>query len=100
MSEFYGPGNDEQSLETLASALDQSIDFLDTADMYGQGHNEALLGRFLKGRRERVVLATKFGIVRTPDAPAARRIDNSLQYIRQACDASLRRLRIETIDLH
>ncbi len=100
MSEFYGPGNDEQSLETLTTALDQGIDFLDTADMYGQGHNEALLGRFLKGRRERVVLATKFGIVRTADAPAARRIDNSLQYIRQACDASLRRLRIETIDLH
>jgi aryl-alcohol dehydrogenase-like predicted oxidoreductase len=100
MSEFYGPGNDQQSLEALATALDQGIDFLDTADMYGLGHNEELLGRFLEGRRERVVLATKFGIVRNPDDPKARRIDNSPQYIRQACDASLRRLGIETIDLY
>ena len=100
MSEFYGPGNDEQSLQTLVAALEQGIDFLDTADMYGVGHNEELLGRFLAGRRQRVVLATKFGIVRDPDAPAARRIDNSPQYIRQACDASLRRLGIDTIDLY
>lgn len=100
MSEFYGPGDDEQSLETLATALDRGIDFLDTADMYGSGHNEELIGRFLKGRRDRVVLATKFGIVRNPKAPAERRIDNSPQYIRQACDASLRRLGIETIDLY
>lgn len=100
MSEFYGPGNDQQSLETLAVALEQGVDFLDTADMYGLGHNEELLGRFLTGRRERVVLATKFGIVRDPNAPAARRIDNSPQYIREACDASLRRLKIETIDLY
>ncbi len=100
MSEFYGPGNDEQSLATLAAALDQGIDFLDTADMYGLGHNEELLGRFLAGRREQVVLATKFGIVRDPNDPKARRIDNSPQYIRQACDASLRRLGIGTIDLY
>jgi len=100
MSEFYGPGDDEQSLEALATALDRGIDFLDTADMYGLGHNEELLGRFLKGRRENVVLATKFGIVRDSNAPAARRIDNSPQYIRQACDASLRRLGIDTIDLY
>ncbi len=100
MSEFYGPGDDQQSLETLAMALEQGIDFVDTADMYGLGHNEELLGRFLKGRRERVVLATKFGIVRTPDAPTARRIDNSPQYVHQACDASLRRLGVDTIDLY
>jgi aryl-alcohol dehydrogenase-like predicted oxidoreductase len=100
MSEFYGPGNDQQSLEALATALAQGIDFLDTADMYGLGHNEELLGRFLRGRRERVVIATKFGIVRDPDAPAARRIDNSPQYVRRACDASLRRLGIDTIDLY
>lgn len=100
MSEFYGPGNDQQSLETLATALDQGIDFLDTADMYGVGHNEELLGRFLKGRRERVVLATKFGIVRDRDNAQARRVDNSPQYIRQACDASLRRLGVDTIDLY
>jgi aryl-alcohol dehydrogenase-like predicted oxidoreductase len=100
MSEFYGPGNDEQSLETLATALEQGIDFLDTADMYGLGHNEELLGRFLKGRRARVVVATKFGIVRNRDEPTGRRIDNSPRYIRQACDASLRRLGIDTIDLY
>lgn len=100
MSEFYGPGNDQQSLETLATALDNGIDFLDTADMYGFGHNEELLGRFLKGRRERVVLATKFGIVRNRDNPAARRVDNSPQYVREACDASLRRLGVETIDVY
>jgi aryl-alcohol dehydrogenase-like predicted oxidoreductase len=100
MSEFYGPGNDQQSLETLATALDQGVDFLDTADMYGCGHNEELVGRFLKGRRERVLLATKFGIVRNPKVPSERRIDNSPQYIRQACDASLRRLGTETIDLY
>ncbi len=100
MSEFYGSGNDQQSLETLATALDQGIDLLDTADMYGVGHNEELLGGFLKGRRERVVLATKFGIVRNRDNPAGRRIDNSPQYIRQACDASLRRLGVDSIDLY
>lgn len=100
MSEFYGPGNDQQSLETLATALDQGIDFLDTADMYGFGHNEELVGRFLQGRRERVVLATKFGIVRNRDNPAGRRVDNSPQYIRQACEASLRRLGIDTIDVY
>jgi aryl-alcohol dehydrogenase-like predicted oxidoreductase len=100
MSEFYGPGNDEQSLETLATALHRGIDFLDTADMYGSGHNEELIGRFLAGKRDRVVLATKFGIVRNPKAPAERRIDNSPEYIRAACDASLRRLRVDTIDLY
>ena len=100
MSEFYGPGDDQRSLETLATALEQGIDFLDTADMYGLGHNEQLLGRFLAGRRQQVVLATKFGIVRDPDAPTARRIDTSPQYVRQACDASLRRLGIDTIDLY
>lgn len=100
MSEFYGPRDDQQSLETLAAALDEGIDFLDTADMYGLGHNEELLGRFLEGRRERVVLATKFGIVRNAEEPTGRRIDNSPQYIRRACEASLRRLRIDTIDLY
>ncbi|NJO54115.1 MAG: aldo/keto reductase, partial [Bacteroidales bacterium] len=100
MSEFYGPGDDEQSLNTLAAALDLGIDFFDTADMYGSGHNERLLGRFLKGRRERVVLATKFAIVRDEADKAARRIDNSPAYIRKACDASLSRLGIDHIDLY
>jgi aryl-alcohol dehydrogenase-like predicted oxidoreductase len=100
MSEFYGERDDQQSLETLATALEQGIDLLDTADMYGLGHNEELLGRFLRGRRERVVLATKFGIVRSAENPRARRIDNSPRYIRQACEASLRRLGTDTIDLY
>ncbi len=99
MSEFYGPHDDAQSLDTLAAALELGIDFLDTADTYGHGHNEELVGRFLKGRRDKVVLATKFGIVRKPGS-YERRIDNSPAYIREACEASLRRLGIETIDLY
>src|SRR6516225_12194125 len=99
MSEFYGPTDDAQSLDTLAAALDLGIDFLDTADIYGSGRNEELLARFLKGKRDRVTLATKFGIIRDL-ASGTRRIDNSPAYLRQACDASLRRLGIETIDLY
>ncbi|MCF4165467.1 aldo/keto reductase [Zavarzinia compransoris] len=99
MSEFYGPRSDDSSLETLAAALDAGIDFFDTADTYGHGHNEALLGRFLKGRRDRVVIATKFGIVRAPGA-YERRIDNSPAHVAAACDASLKRLGVETIDLY
>ncbi|MGO4125935.1 aldo/keto reductase [Inquilinus sp. YAF38] len=99
MSEFYGPRDDAQSLDTLAAALEHGIDFLDTADMYGSGHNEELVGRFLKGRRDQVVLATKFGIVREPGV-AGRRVDNSPAYIRAAAEASLRRLGTEIIDLY
>ena len=99
MSEFYGPHDDSESLGTLIAALDQGITFFDTADMYGAGHNEELLGRFLKERRDEVVLATKFGIVRQ-SGEYARRIDNTPAYIRAACDASLRRLGIDTIDLY
>ena len=99
MSEFYGPHDDRQSLDTLAAALERGVDFLDTADTYGHGHNEELIGRFLKGRRERVSLATKFGIVRKPGA-YERRVDNSPAYVHQACEASLKRLGIDTIDLY
>ena len=99
MSEFYGPRDDAQSLDTLAAALEHGIDFLDTADMYGSGHNEELVGRFLKGRRDQVVLATKFGIVREPGV-AGRRVDNSPAYIRAAAEASLRRLGTDVIDLY
>lgn len=98
MSEFYGPADEAESLETLNAALDIGYDFLDTADTYGLGHNEELLGRFLEQRRDRVVIATKFGIVR--DAAGSRRIDNTPAYIAAACDASLKRLRVETIDLY
>lgn len=99
MSEFYGPSDETESLAVLAAALDRGYDFLDTADTYGLGHNETLLGRFLKGRRDRVVLATKFAIVRPPDS-TERRIDNTPAYIARACEASLTRLGVETIDLY
>ena len=99
MSEFYGPSDDEQSLATLAAALDLGINFFDTADMYGVGHNERLLGRFLKGRREKVILATKFGNVRGPNGERLG-ISGTPDYVRAACDASLDRLGIDTIDLY
>ena len=98
MSEFYGPANDENSLATLRRAQEIGVNFFDTADTYGLGHNESLLGGFLKGFKEARV-ATKFAIVREP-GKYERRIDNSPAYIASACDASLRRLGIETIDLY
>jgi aryl-alcohol dehydrogenase-like predicted oxidoreductase len=99
MSEFYGPRNDVESMATMEAALEAGIDFFDTADIYGHGDNEELVGRFLKGKRDKVVLATKYAIVRKRNSPE-RRIDNSPAYIRAACDASLKRLRIERIDLY
>ena len=103
MSEFYGASDDAESLRTLARALELGINFFDSADTYGFGHNESLLGRFLKeggpARRQQVVIASKFGIVRQP-GKYERRIDNSPAYIRSACDASLQRLGVEQIDLY
>lgn len=103
MSEFYGPADDAASLQTLAAALDLGINFFDSADTYGLGHNERLLGEFIRQggpeRRRQMVLATKFGIVREAGT-YERRIDNSPDYIRQACDASLQRLGVEQIDLY
>ncbi len=99
MSENYGPSDDVESLQILARALDLGINFLDTADSYGPFHNEELIGKFLAGRRERVVVATKFGFVRSTD-PNAPVIDNSPDYIRSACEGSLRRLGVEAIDLY
>lgn len=103
MSEFYGTSDDAESLRTLDRALDLGIDFFDTADTYGFGHNEALLGQWLRAggpaRRQRTMIASKFGIVRQP-GQYERRIDNSPAYIRQACEASLRRLGVERIDLY
>ncbi len=99
MSEFYGPSDDAQSLATLGRALDLGVTLLDTADTYGHGHNELLLGRFLAGRRSRVVLASKFGIVRALGR-YERRIDNSPTYVKAACEASLKRLGVEVIDLY
>jgi aryl-alcohol dehydrogenase-like predicted oxidoreductase len=99
MSEFYGPGDEEESLATIDRALELGVNFLDTADMYGSGANEELVGRAIRGRRERVVLATKFGFVRTAD-PSYRGINGRPEYVRQACEASLKRLGVETIDLY
>src|SRR5580698_4378105 len=99
MSDFYGPRNDQESLETLQKALDIEINFLDTADIYGPFTNEELLGRFLQGRRSQVVIATKFGNQRTPDGKFLG-ISGKPEYVLQSCDASLKRLKIDTIDLY
>ena len=103
MSEFYGQTDDADALRTLERALDIGVTHFDSADTYGLGHNETLLGRFIAqggaARREQAMLATKFGIVRTA-GQYERRIDNSPAYIRQACDASLKRLGVDRIDLY
>jgi aryl-alcohol dehydrogenase-like predicted oxidoreductase len=100
MSQAYGAADETQSMETMRCALNQGIDFFDTADLYGVGHNEELIGRFLKeAGRQRVILATKFGSLPAgPDGLPG--IDNSPAHIRKACDASLRRLGIDVIDLY
>jgi aryl-alcohol dehydrogenase-like predicted oxidoreductase len=97
MSEGYGATEDLQSLQTLSIALEKGVNFFDTADVYGNGHNEQLLGKFLQDRRGRAFVATKFGLVRKPGAPPL--IDNSPSAVRPACDASLQRLKTNTIDL-
>lgn len=100
MSEFYGPRNDEESIETIHRALDEGMTLLDTADMYGPHVNEELVGRAIRDRRDGVVLATKFGIVRDPADPSVRGVNGSPEYVRQACEGSLGRLKVDTIDLY
>lgn len=100
MSEFYGPTDEKSSVETIDRAVELGITMFDTADMYGPFRNEELVGRALRGKRDRVIIATKFGNVRDPSDPAKRSISGTPEYVRQACDASLRRLGVETIDLY
>ena len=99
MSEFYGVSDDEESIATIHRALEVGIDLLDTADMYGRGENEKLVGRAIAGRRDEVTLATKFGIVRGDD-PTSRGVNGSPEYVRESIDASLQRLGVDHVDLH
>jgi aryl-alcohol dehydrogenase-like predicted oxidoreductase len=100
MSEFYGASDDEQSIATIHRALDLGVDFLDTSDVYGPHTNERLVGRAIADRRDEVVLATKFGIVRDPDDPSSRGVNGRPEYVRSACEGSLQRLGIDHIDLY
>ena len=100
MSEFYGQGDEAEATATIQRALDLGVNFLDTSDMYGSGHNERLVGAAIEGRRDEVVLATKFGIVRDPESPMGRSLNGRPEYVSRACDASLRRLGVEHIDLY
>ncbi len=99
MSDFYGGRDEAEAVATIHRAIDLGVTFLDTADIYGQGANEELVGRAIRDRRDRVVLATKFGNVRNPDG-SPKGVDGRPEYVRQACEASLRRLGVEVIDLY
>ncbi|HEY8547688.1 MAG TPA: aldo/keto reductase [Acidimicrobiales bacterium] len=100
MSAFYGPADEAEGIATIHRALDLGVTFLDTADMYGVGANETLVGKAIAGRRDEVVLATKFGILLDPARPTWRGVRGDPEYVRQACDASLQRLGVDHIDLY
>jgi aryl-alcohol dehydrogenase-like predicted oxidoreductase len=100
MSEFYGETDEAEAIATLHRAVELGINFFDTADMYGYGENEILVGKALKEFRSNIILATKFGFVRDPKNPTARNVNGTPEYVKKACDASLKRLGVECIDLY
>src|SRR5579862_1733294 len=100
MSEFYGPGDDNESIAVIHRAIDLGINLLDTADMYGPYKNEELVGRAIRGKRDQLIIATKFGIVRDPANPLTRGINGKPDYVRKSCEGSLKRLGTDHIDLY
>jgi len=100
MSDFYGPLNDEESIKTIHKAYDLGVTFFDTADMYGPFKNEILVGKAIKSFRDKITLATKFGILRDPANPKVRGVNGKPEYVKSACEASLKRLNVDVIDLY